>query len=196
MAVTSAGRSGSPVGSAARSSAPRRRAARVSVCAIRRSSTCGSSSSAKNFSHGASRPAAVRPTTGIADGVMPASDGFHVLSSGSDFSTCARIARNAVTAALCAEARGATLSSSRLEPRGIPECPAASASGASSGRAARASATRAMISSAGCDSLLSAPGAGRSGKGAPWPVRSHVRSAPVTWAARARRSAGGARPFS
>ena len=207
-AVASAGRSGSPAGSAARTSAPRWRAARLSACAIRRSIACGSSSPAKNFSHGAGTPAAVRPTTGIADGARPPSADFHALPIGNDFSTCAKIARSAAAAAL-GEAGERAEAGDR--PRGAPRAGGSACAGASrrfdaspctagslgaAGGAPRAWANRARISSAGCDRLLSAPSGGRSGKQAPSPVRSHFKSAPVISAARARRAAGGSRPFS
>ena len=193
--MASAGRSGSPAGSAASTSAPRWRAARDSVCAIRRSITSGSSRSSKKFSHGASKPAAVRPTTGMADGFRPASDGFQSRPTGNDVSTCVRIARRAATAAPSSRP-GWSGWRCCSGPRGVPARAAASAPGPGPTGAARVAAKRARISSAGGDNLLSAPGGGEVGKGVPWPVRSHVRSAPVTSAARARRAAGGWRPFS
>jgi len=59
-----------------------------------------------------------------------------------------------------------------------------------------AAAKRSRTARAGGDNLVSPPASAGSGNGLPRPVISHVRSAPVTSAARARRSEGGCLPFS
>jgi len=144
----------------------RRRAALPSTWRIRRSMISGSSSPAKKSSQAASSPAAVRPTIGIAEGPSAGGCSSHAPFDVGNLFSIRT--RSALRAARAADASGATPAAENL----------------------------ARISRACCDNCVSPSFSGGPANGVPAPVRSHLRSAPVTSAARARSSAGAGRPFS